>query len=98
MWAMMVVSCSQILLSLGLIVMTGCEQIKALPGPLPPLSLPVPGEADGPGEAVAEHVEDGELDVGDQDPLLGALLLDVPQVGRPLQSPGCQHADMLLLV
>ena len=68
MWAMMVVSCSQILLSLGLIVivMPPCEQIKALPGPFPPLSLPVPREADGPGEAVAEHVEDGELDVGYQ--------------------------------
>ena len=78
--------------------MTPYEEIKALPGPFPPLSLPVPREGDGPSEGVGEHVQDGELDVGDQDPLLGALLLDVPQVGRPLQSPGCQHADMLLLV
>ena len=78
--------------------MTPYEEIKALPGPFPPLSLPVPREADGPGEAVAEHVEDGELDVGDENPLLSALLLNVPEVRHPLQGPGCQHAVQLLLV
>ena len=72
--------------------------IKALPGSFPPLALSVPGEVDGPGEGVGEHVEDGELDVGDEHPLLRALLLDVPEVRHPLQGPGCQHTVELLLV
>ena len=71
---------------------------NTLPGSVPPLALSVPGEVDGPGEGVGEHVEDGELDVGDEDPLLRALLLDVPEVRHPLQGPGCQHRVELLLV
>lgn len=78
--------------------MTPYEEIKALPGPFPPLSLPVPREGDGPSEGVGEHVQDGELDVGDQDPLLRALILNVPEVRHSLQGLGCQHAVELLLV
>ena len=73
-------------------------KLRASPGSVPPLSLLVPGEGDGPGEAVGEHVEDGQLDVGDEDPLLSALLLHVPEVRHPLQSPGRQTTVELLLV
>ena len=74
------------------------SNLRASPGSVPPLSLLVPGEGDGPGEAVGEHVEDGQLDVGDEDPLLSALLLHVPEVRHPLQSPGRQTTVELLLV
>ena len=79
-------------------IMTPPDHIRALPGSFPSLPLPVPGQGDGPAEGVGEHVEDGELDVGDQHPLLSALLLSVPQVGHPLQGPGCQRTVELLLV
>ena len=41
------------------------------------LLLPVAWQRDGPGEGVAEHVLDGELDVADEEPLLGVPLLSV---------------------
>ena len=62
------------------------------PGCIPETgSLPVPGESDAPGQAVGDHVQDGELDVADDESLLLAPLLGVPEVSPPLQGPGSQH-------
>ena len=60
--------------------------------------LPVAWQRDGSGEGVTEHVLDGELDVADEEPLLGVPLLSVAKVCRPLQRPGRQRGVELLLV